>query len=150
MDNRIINIQSEGQSSFNMAMNLLIEGSPGKRMEAFAVLPSLEERCTHNPSRTNVQGKSSNTLVLFWSRPSNSVWTPFVQNLRLKLRGIQEYAWEWLVAQDEKREEYLGDNVFDGSLGKEGFKAFCEEWGHVGEERRAFAAIRPMWAWYGK
>lgn len=37
----------------------------------------------------------------------------------------------------------------DGENGP-GWRVYCEDWGHVGNERSAFLAIKPAFMWYGK
>ncbi len=149
MDNRIISIQSEGQAAFNKAIDLLIDGAAGGKMSHYAIVEPGKEYFFNGGSDTKVKGSQANTLVLFWSEPSNSTWKlqASLQEMRMRPDGIKHFGWEWLVNQT-KRDLHLKDT--DVSLGSQGFLAFCEDWGHVANDPYAFAAIRPIYSWYGK
>lgn len=157
MDNREIRIQSEGQEPLEMAVALLWANCPGAKTSHYSIVkPSLEPRSFmvegHDPRpdpEKLVQGVRAATLVLFWHKPERWDFGK-VQNRKISLRRAKGFVAEWLWSQPENTwDEHLSDACFDGSLGQ-GFLAFNEEWGHVGNSGYAFAAFRPICSWYGK
>jgi hypothetical protein len=74
---------------------------------------------------------------------------------------VDERFTQFLTAQDAEHAvgvvtawleevDYGEEPDHDGSNGK-GWRVYCDQWGHVGEYRdRAFVAIEPRWAMYGK
>ena len=145
MDNREIRIQSEGQEALNAALLLLWDNAPGRMVSHFCVVePNGIEDVDRDRYRTEVQGHKADTLVLFWHKPESWHFGK-LQQRKLTLQKGQAFVWDWLTRQ-ERLDAYLD---LDGSLGS-GFLAFNESWGHVGDSGYAFAAIRPIHAWYGK
>jgi len=101
------------------------------------------------------------TLVLFWSTTPEFEYGKVE---KVNLEGVGEIfslCNKWLredcflLGSNEKfvrQGEIEGVSEWldhDGSNGM-GFRLFCERWGYVGECWGAFAALQPIWAWYGK
>lgn len=124
MDNRRIDITSEGRRAFDLAMELAFEGKHRYRT-AVAFL------------------QTDKGLVLYWHMAEGTKPLPCAMDWR----SAADLAWTWLATvPDEEREAYLDH---DGSNGK-GFRIYNESWGHVDGSPYAIIAIQAVWAWYGK
>ena len=51
--------------------------------------------------------------------------------------------------EDVELDDWDKDADHDGSNGQ-GWRVYCEDWGHIGSDHSAFAAIKPVYIWYGK
>lgn len=121
MDNRQINITSEGKSDFELAMKLI---AGNNKATAYRI---------HN-----------NHLVFYWCI-SSTCTTAIPFPYALDVQQMTEFAWGWLQVNKptESEPDHDGDN-------HPGFMVFNEDWGHVFNQWEAFAAITPIWAMYGK
>lgn len=126
MDNRRIDVTTQGRKSFGMAMELVFAGAPGGKATHFAVL-------------------KDRGLVLAWSAPGFTA-----QRLPYSMTCEQaaEFAWGWL-SSDEARVFLGSEPDYDGDNGA-GFRVYNEDWGRVAHDPCAFVAILPVWAMYGK
>lgn len=79
-------------------------------------------------------------LVFFWSDSQTATKLPFP----MTLSQAADFASGWLQHAD-----YGGQPDHDGDNGK-GWRLYCENWGQIGRDPYAFAAIEPAWAMYGK
>jgi hypothetical protein len=121
MDNREIDIQSEGEYDFKLAMQLATANNKK------AVGYSLE-----------LEGS---TMVLYWSKHEKMIPLPY----SMDSAEITSFVWGWLQKTKPlgARPDHDGDNG-------EGFRVYNEAWGHVFHRWEAFIAITPIWAMYGK
>ena len=126
MDNRHISVQSTGRKAFDLAFQLLFEGSPGG-----AALHYFED-----PKKG---------LVFLWSYDEQRKSIPFPTPLGWK--EAADLAWTWLLNQPKEKYQEVLDH--DGSNGK-GFRVYNEDWGHVAGSHYAICGVLPVWAWYGK
>lgn len=79
-------------------------------------------------------------LVLYWIPVDDMVPLPF----KMDSDAIVPIVQGWLAEQDYGREpDHDGDNG-------QGWRVYCESWGHVNHQFEAFVAIQPAWAMYGK
>ena len=133
MDNFLFDITSCGRSHFDIAMGLAF--SNYKEAVAFCNHPILG-------------------LVLLWCTDGNkqeqmlacSNVAAAVERLPYKMnaKAATEFAWHWLLLVNYEKEPDI-----DGSY-ERGFRIYNGAWGHVGGSWRAFVAIKPEWALYGK
>jgi hypothetical protein len=124
MDNRLISVQSEGRTAFNLAFQLLFDNAPGDKVTHYI---------EHHKSG----------LILLWSEEGKAIKLP----VPLGWKDAADLSWTWLNDQDTKLyHEYLDH---DGSNGR-GFRVYNEDWGHVGGYSYAVLGVIPVWAWYGK
>ena len=123
MDNRVIDIRSEGREAFDMAVRLLFDNAPGGKAESYY--------------------KNEKGLVFRWKDGDGS--TALVCPMGWK--ETADLAWAWMESVPERDRGDFCDH--DGDNGH-GFHVYCEAWGHIGDDHYAFMAVRPIWAWYGK
>lgn len=88
-------------------------------------------------------------MVLYWHKESESVLPfPFGNSNE----QVSEFVWLWLKSRPKltsKPDRWEGYVLHDGH-DEEGWKVYCEDWGHVGESPYAFAAVKPIICWYRK
>ena len=99
---------------------LALFNPPGNKVEAY-----------------KVDGKR---LVLYWLKSEDATPLPYP----MTLDQAADFAAGWLEHAD-----YGHEPDHDGDNGK-GWRLYCESWGQVGSNHRAFAAVEPVWAIYGK
>lgn len=82
-----------------------------------------------------------NHLVLYWVDSPESTPFPYA----MELSDVIPFVWGWLqkTQPSSGRPDHDGDN-------EKGYRVFNEAWGHVFGDYRAFIAITPIWAMYGK
>ena len=150
MDNRLIDITSEGKEALKMALSLIWDNAPGGKATHFRVL-NLRQNTTYNKTKDREVGhhltglvqddeKGTPTLILYWKEDRAAQILPYP----MELDSCYEMVLGWLAQAD-----YGFEPGHDGSNGK-GFRVLNEMWGHVIRSHYAFAAIQPCWAWYGK
>jgi hypothetical protein len=122
MDNRKIDIHSEGETDFITAMQLAT-----KQGHTQTIGYSLE--------------LDGSVMVLYWAKSEKM--TPFPYEMSRS--EITAFVWGWL-----QKMKPLGDAPdHDGDNGH-GFRVYNEAWGHIMNRWEAFIAITPIWAMYGK
>lgn len=120
MDNRTIDITSEGKDAFHMALSLF--DPPGKKVVGYKA--------------------TAKRLTFFWMESSSAGYTKLLYPLTIPQAA--DFALGWLATVDYGREP-----DHDGSNGK-GWRLFNDTWGRIDGDSYAFAAIEPAWAMYGK
>lgn len=89
---------------------------------------------------TGYRADAEKGLILYSADSPRATALPFP----MTLEQAADFAHGWLEHADYGREpDHDGDN------GK-GWRLYTEDWGHVGGEWQAFAAVQPAWAMYGK
>jgi len=91
-------------------------------------------------------------LIFYWllSGRENKSSTDFPSPLDA-IRAA-DTAWDWLQGKEAGSMSCDGWDAnadHDGDNGK-GFRVYCEDWGHVGDNVYAIIAVRPAYMWYGK
>lgn len=131
MDNKLFNVNGSGSEM---------------------LLKALELSFMQEGSRTTCSGwqqTEENGLILCWSNKPEGIH-PFPADLSAKqCLGFVE---EWLssdFASKVKLGGWCEDSDHDGH-NTEGWQVYCEEWGHVGNQRYSICAIRPAFMWHGK
>lgn len=120
MDNFKIDVTSEGLPNLERALAIAMGGH--KKVYGF-----------------NVNAKKG--LILYWLETKDA--TPFIAPIKDPIE-VAAQVMNWLLQQD-----YGTQPDHDGDNGK-GWRLYCEDWGQVGSDSRAFVAIQPSWAMYGK
>lgn len=126
MDNFHFDMTSRGVHTLRQALALFgaaVEaGDPERRVCGYAI----------DPERG---------MVLYCSPSPQATLLPF----EMSLAQAAEFAHEWLV----QRADYGQRPDIDGDCEK-GWRLYCQEWGRIGGDDHAFAAVKPAWAMYGR
>ncbi len=146
MDNRTIDVVSEGNEDLALALRIIWASAPGGKATHYKVL-KLKEKVTYfnKPTTshyTNLEESKGGvpTLVLLWHEEHGSQAFPFGIDVHL----ATDFVKGWLAQVDYGREpDHDGDN------GK-GWRVFTESWGHVAGHIYTVVAVQPAWAMYGK
>ena len=146
MDNRHIDITSEGDDALAIAMKLAWAGAPGDRATHYKVVNLVEktgyygEPTNSHNTKTVEDAKGIPTMILLWTAERDAVPLP----TPMGLEAITGVVTGWL--KDVPRGKQPDH---DGSNGH-GWRVFNEAWGHVFGHHYAIVAIQPAWAMYGK
>lgn len=126
MDNFEIDVSSEGRQHFDLAMAIACR----RPAVGWAVLPD-------------------HGLVLYWDLDSKS--PSLVNRLPspMDAKAASDFVWHWLENTAEKDVDFNQCHDHDGYNAR-GWRVYCEAWGQVAGDWRAFVAVRPIWALYGK
>lgn len=136
MDNFQISIVAEGVDSLRAALSIALRhNAPGGKISHWAVAKDPAPEA--NAWTQDAIGK---TLILLWHEERES--QPFPAELDLEL--ATSFVDAWLKQQD-----YGQSPDHDGSNGQ-GWRVFCDHWGHVLDHHYAICGIQPQWAMYGK
>jgi hypothetical protein len=120
MNNREIKVQAAGRKSFDLAMQLIFEDTPGKTATHFKFDPELG-------------------MVFHWHEEKGTIPLPFAMGCNL----VADLAWGWLESIIPPGEP----TGFDGSYDK-GFEVTNRGCGDGWSF--SFLAVKPVWAYYGK
>lgn len=132
MDNRIFNINGEGDSMLEKVIELAL----------------MQRHQSLNPTASAWAFIPDKGLVLYWLVRENThrFLTP------LTAKALTPMVSEW-VRSDEalnmKFEGWDGDCDHDGSNSL-GWRVYCEDWGQIGGDPYTICAIRPAYMWHGK
>ena len=89
---------------------------------------------------TGYRADAEKGLILYWTESDRATALPFP----MTLEQAADFAHGWLEHADYgSRPDIDGDS-------EHGWRLYTENWGHVGGEWQAFAAVQPAWALYGK
>jgi len=83
-----------------------------------------------------------NTLVFYWTEVPSM--TKGLYPIKVEHAINMTKNWLETVSPTEREPD------IDGDIGKDGFRVYCDFWGHVHDKWQAFVGIQPKWAWYGK
>jgi len=89
-------------------------------------------------------------LILYWHYDGKAGSSPFP--VKLGAKAAAELVWEWLQSEQAEKIELTGwdiDADIDGSTTK-GWRVYTEDWGNIGNNSYALAAITPAYMWHGK
>jgi hypothetical protein len=146
MDNRTIDVTSEGDKALACALELVWANAPGGRATHYKVV-NLTEKTeywgappNHHTVKNVKDDKGVPTMILLWHAECDAVPLPVPMSLEASTDVVKG----WL--KDVPR----GDEPdHDGDNGK-GWRVFREAWGHVFGHHYAIVGIQPAWAMYGK
>lgn len=150
MDNRTIDVTSEGCEGLELALRLIWPSAPGgkathfkrmrlKRRTQYFPKPNSEEIGSHYTQSIEAEDGTP-TLVLLWHEENGASELPYP----MTLEDVVPFVEGWLKAAN-----YGTQPDHDGDNGK-GWRVFTEGWGHVADHRYAIVGIQPVWAMYGK
>ena len=142
MDNRQIDVTSQGREALALAMEIIWDNAPGGKATHYRVMnlrrqigDGLDEKLVEDPDGTP-------TMILLWHEEGNQESSEMAYpHSREQATGFVR---GWLGSV-----EYGPEPDHDGSNGK-GWRVFNEYWGHVAGYRYAIVAVQPAWAMYGK
>jgi len=152
MDNRQIDVTSEGDKDLLMALTLIWPNAPGSKASHYKIVKLKED--THyycdregKPYRhwtdLKVAGPDEDgqeTLIILWHEERDSV--PFAYPHSLE--DVQQFVKGWLRnVKTGVQPDHDGDNG-------RGWRVFCDHWGHVAGHHYAICGIQFAWAMYGK
>lgn len=150
MDNRKLDIVSEGESGIALAMQLIWPNAVGGKAVHYHIAKyttkikyyqNNDKITTHHfEDLVEDEKNGTPTLIMLWGNETGTEKLPFPLNLD----GTIQFVKGWL-----KDVEYGHQPDHDGSNGR-GWRLFTENWGHVAGFRCAIVAAQPVWAMYGK
>lgn len=154
MDNFRIDVTAEGREAFDAAMGLAMHRH--NKAVSYAIHPMLGLVLFWHESETSIAGGAETPQFppdinreawdrMYKEAQAKIVRVP-VQKLPYPMQGkaLTEFAWNWLATVERGPQlDHDGDN-------EEGWRVYCEAWGHVGSSSYAFVAVQPIWAMYGK
>lgn len=89
-------------------------------------------------------------MIIMWSNAGKCQKFPSA----LDAYQTTDIVWDWLESNPEIALDGWDADFDDSDVTcYRGWRAYCEDWGHVGETeegRYAIAAIKPSYLWYGK
>jgi hypothetical protein len=146
MDNRTVDIVSEGKKALQHAIGIIWSNAPGGKATHYKIA-KYEEKVDYYGTPTSrhiVSTKESIdgvlTLILFWHAEKDAIALPYPLTEDEAVNFIDG----WLT-----KVEYEGQPDHDGDNGK-GWRVFTEQWGHVAGNHYAIVGVQPVWAMYGK
>lgn len=128
MDNRIFNVNGRTKDRLKKAIDLIMDDWQG--IEAWEI---------------NAKG-----FILKWhAKENNENKFP----VPLKSSTIVDIVWDWLNSEQGREFKTIDgwdrDADHDGH-NERGWRVYCEDWGHVGDDHYAICAVVPVYIWYGK
>lgn len=144
MDNRVFNVNGRGKDMLIETIRLALWQEHGCYGDS------------HMPTDLAAKGymiSDVHGLILLWHVSQNdSAQVQFLVPHTPEMLG--ELAYEWLHGAQAKNclphlTGWDADCDHDGS-NVMGWRAYCEDWGHVDHINAAVIAIKPSFLWYGK
>lgn len=146
MDNRQIDITSEGSKALTLVLTLLWDNCPGRKATHYKVA-KYEYKADYygNPTdrhyeKTVESEEGKQTLILLWHAENGALPLPYPLDLDDAIKFVEG----WL-----KNADYKDEPDHDGDNGK-GWRVFNEQWGYVAGHNYAILGVQPVWAMYGK
>ena len=151
MDNRKIDVTSEGLSGIKSALEIMWPSVCGGKVKEYTskkFITKIKYFCrdkdgghyTHHYTELVEDKDGIDTLILLWSKERESIQLPFP----LGLTQTVDFIVGWLDNLN-----YGGQPDHDGDNGK-GWRIFTESWGHVAGYSYTVVGVQPAWAMYGK
>lgn len=130
MDNRIFNVNGEGLPLLREALKLVFAQADRAKVASWEFLP--DRGC-----------------VLYWTDTGGTNKFP----VPIDADAVAPIIHQWLESSvDASNMVFTGwdaNNDHDGD-NSEGWRVYCEDWGHVSGNWAAICAIRPVYLWHGK
>lgn len=146
MDNRAIDITTQGTESLALALQLIWDNAPGGKATHYKVVRLREQTRYYGTPATSHHTElveaadGTPTLILLWHEERGATALPFP----LTRDDAPGFVAGWL-----KSAEYGREPDHDGS-NERGFRVFTDGWGHVAGHHYGIAGVQPVWAMYGK
>ena len=148
MDNRQLNIISEGQKSLASAIAISWAGAAGGKATHYKIVKLKKEtryygepKTTHHFNELKESDDGIQTLILLWHEEQEAKALPYP----LELDGAINFISLWLKTAELTRRPDI-----DGDSEACGWRIFTESWGHVAGHTYAIVGVQPVWAMYGK
>lgn len=149
MDNRFIDVVSEGDGALALALRLIWPNVPGGKATHYKMMNLIEKteypirdgKVAHHSTTMVEDSRGVSTLILLWSDERDAKELPYPLDLEESIAFVRG----WLVHSAN----YGREPDHDGSNGR-GWRVFTEDWGHVAGYHYAIAGVQPAWAMYGK
>jgi len=149
MDNRTIDIISEGDDGLALALQLIWPNAPGGKATHYKMVNLIEKteyyaregKVVYHSTSTTEDPKGTPTLILLWYDEHDARELPYA----LDLAGGVAFVRGWLA----HKADYGPEPDHDGH-NKRGWRIFTENWGHVAGHVYAIVGVQPAWAMYGK
>jgi len=128
-DNRIFNVNGKSEEYLLETLQLALKNT---KVEGWK----------HSPNHG---------LILFWAIPKNDKKVNRFP-APLNADAIFPIVTQYLKSEDASKVEckdWDADADHDGH-NERGWRVYCTDWGHVGNECYALIAIKPAYIWYGK
>lgn len=146
MDNRTIDVTSEGDDALALALRLIWDNAPGKKATHYKVV-RLAERTSYfgspvssHSTKLEKDDTGTQTLILLWSQEKDAQPLPWPMDFDGSLAFVKG----WLAHVEPEEEP-----DHDGHNGP-GWRVFTEQWGHVAGHHYAIVGVQHAWAMYGK
>lgn len=155
MDNRQIDVTSEGDEDLRMALTLIWANAPGGKASYYKIVKLVEDvhyycdtdgkpyghRFDLRPLRPTDDPKDGiETLILCWSDEKDAVPLAYPHSLDEAYHFVKG----WLRSvKTGSQPDHDGDNGH-------GWRVFCDHWGHVAGHHYAICGVQFKWAMYGK
>lgn len=133
MDNRIFNVNGEGDDMLLRTLELVFEQE--------------SDNCTCKGWISS----PTHGLILLWHAEEYQKGVHMLP-APMKVKDILPIVVTWLKSDEAKKiklKDWDRDADHDGSNGP-GWRVYCEDWGHVDNNFYAICAITPAFMWYGK
>lgn len=146
MDNRSIDLTSEGHEALSLALKLMWDSVPGGFATHFKIVKLRATNVywgnptSHHEVRLEPDDTGVPTLILFWTAASGAEQFAYPHDLE----RTNEFVKGWL-----KSVEYGPEPDHDGDNGK-GWRVFTDFWGQIAGASSSIVGIQPAWAMYGK
>ena len=146
MDNRTIDVTSEGGEHLAMAIRIAFANAPGGKATHYRIV-KLKDKISYygEPTSRHYENlvedpEGDPTLILLWHEGRNAIALPYP----LEVDEAIAFVSGWLKNVDRGHQpDHDGDNGH-------GWRVFTEAWGHVAGEHYAIVGVQPAWAMYGK
>lgn len=146
MDNRSIDITSEGEAHLGLALQLAWPGAAGGKATHYKAVGLVEKVAyygaptSHHATTSHELDSGTPTLILFWHEERGSLPLPYA----LEIDEAIPFVCGWLKkAQRGPEPDHDGDNG-------DGWRVFTGAWGSVAGHHYSIVAVQPAWAMYGK
>lgn len=139
MDNRVFNVNGSGKKMLADVLRLALFQSGGCYEKSV-----FGERKAAGWTFSEEKG-----LILLW-HVDKSTGNAFIAPLGPE--ALAEMVYEWLSSEQAtsvQLTDWDKDLDHDGH-NSEGWRVYCEDWGHVGNNSYAIVAITPAYMWHGK
>ena len=146
MDNRSIDITSEGDAHLGLALQLAWPGAAGGKATHYKAVGLVEKvdyygtPTSHHATTSHELDSGTPTLILFWHDAPGLLPLPYA----LEIGEAIPFVCGWLKkAQRGPEPDHDGDNG-------EGWRVFTGVWGGIAGYHYSIVAVQPAWAMYGK
>lgn len=126
MDNRVFNVNGLGKDRLRDTLYLAFEQC--RKARGYIIDPK-------------------KGMLLLWGQCDGIILFP----TGLNSDGCAELVWSWLQSEPEVECVGFDENLDDPDVMTElGWRVYCEDWGHIGDNHYTIVAVKPAYMWCGK